>query len=846
MAAGGAHFLGVGIGSYEHNADLDHAVPEITALHELMGDRVSGEPLVDRPTDDQVSGPTEVAIRDYLRAAKGTAHSGRLLVAWAGHALSEGGTLWLLGSDSEPSQGLTIAEVVRLCAAAGASQVLIVLDTCFAGEAVASAVKVATAALAARPPQGDLVWVGVLASCLPAERAVDGEFGQRLLRLLRDGPKDPALRTAWAGHNEFLTGETIGNALLLEWDSDTQSPVFRRDGAAWWLVPNPLFEVGAPAQVVEHLLRAARGVGSGERSWFTGRVGEVDTVVDWVRSDRPGLRVVTGSAGTGKSAIVGRVVSVAQRQERARIDAQGGLGHADPGVGRIDAHAHARARTTDQVAEELDAHLVGAGVLAPFPYGKRNADALVGTVQAHTQAGGQTPVLVIDGLDEARGQSFQIARDLLARLARFAVVVVSTRDVPEPGDTPDSTLLEALDPSEVLNLDDPDWMVSGRRAEHDYLQRRLSGVDEVMDGAAVADYLTDLVDAGQEQPFLLARVIADQLTTAPVNTNQPGWHEQVPDSITTALDADLAQVPDPPGRDLPAGVNAPVFAHRLLQALTWGLGAGLPEEEWRTIATTTLDLLGEVSEQDISWVLHHLGRHIIQDGEAGVAVYRIAHQAMADHLRPPFTASPDMLFDPAAAPIATALLHRYQRLLQAGITAEQPTYLWRYAWTHTALAGPTLLPTLRTLAQTHPDLRPDLANAGLTIADTLTTWGHHHDALPPVQEAVTLYRDLAADNPAHLPNLAAALTNLGVRYADLGRHHDALPPAEEAVRLYRDLAADNPAHLPDLASALNNLGISYAELGRHHDALPPPTKPSPSAGLSPPTTPPTDPTSPGR
>ena len=110
-----------------------------------------------------------------------------------------------------------------------------------------------------------------------------------------------------------------------------------------------------------------------------------------------------------------------------------------------------------------------------------------------------------------------------------------------------------------------------------------------------------------------------------------------------------------------------------------------------------------------------------------------------------------------------------------------------------------------------------LTNLGNPYADL----GRYADALPPTEEAVTLYRDLAADNPAYLPDLAMALNNLGNRYADLGRHHDALPPTEEAEHLYRDLATDNPAHRPNLAMALNNLGTRYADLGRHADALPP-------------------------
>ena len=47
-------------------------------------------------------------------------------------------------------------------------------------------------------------------------------------------------------------------------------------------------------------------------------------------------------------------------------------------------------------------------------------------------------------------------------------------------------------------------------------------------------------------------------------------------------------------------------------------------------------------------MLDELGRYIIQDGEAGVAVYRIAHQTLADHIRPPFAASHQQVFDPQA------------------------------------------------------------------------------------------------------------------------------------------------------------------------------------------------------
>jgi hypothetical protein len=104
----------------------------------------------------------------------------------------------------------------------------------------------------------------------------------------------------------------------------------------------------------------------------------VDWVVWWASSGVPGSRVVTGSAGTGKSALLGRVVSVANPTEREHLVRQGPVGPADPGVGSVPVHAHARGRTADQVAALLDDRLVAPGLLEPDPPGRRNAAQLVG------------------------------------------------------------------------------------------------------------------------------------------------------------------------------------------------------------------------------------------------------------------------------------------------------------------------------------------------------------------------------------------------------------------------------------------------------------------------------------
>jgi tetratricopeptide (TPR) repeat protein len=394
--------------------------------------------------------------------------------------------------------------------------------------------------------------------------------------------------------------------------------------------------------------------------------------------------------------------------------------------------------------------------------------------------------------------------------------VVSTRPVRQPD--PPRSVVEELNPVAVLDLDAPVRRDSGRVALREYVERRLRGVTESMDPAAVAERLvvtsTAPESATDDRPFLLARVVTDQLRAAPVDTGLPEWERYLADSIETAFDVDLARVTAPAG-GLPG--SAPELARTLLTTLTWAFGAGFPEEEWLAVASRLAGV--ELGREHVTWVLDQLGRYVVQDGEGGVAVYRVAHQSLADHLRPAYRPTGEQPFDPAARPVWEALAERYAALLGAGVAATAPSYLWQYAYRHAAQVGLPGLDGLRELASADPALQPDIASAALSLASTARTWGRWHDALRPTEEAVEIRRTLAAENPAHLPDLATALGDLGIRYSELGRHVDALSPFEEAVELYRAIAAENPWALPDLGSALNNLAISYSNLGRHADAL---------------------------
>ena len=135
------------------------------------------------------------------------------------------------------------------------------------------------------------------------------------------------------------------------------------------------------------------------------------------------------------------------------------------------------------------------------------------------------------------------------------------------------------------------------------------------------------------QPFLLARLVSDQLLEEPVDTSEPGWQRRVSGSIEEALEADLERSAREHGVAVGQEVAAPL-ARQFLRGLTWGFGAGLPEDEWLAVVHAVAPTLS-AGRDELSWVLEHLGRYVVQDGEDGVAVYRLAHQSLGDHLHTP-------------------------------------------------------------------------------------------------------------------------------------------------------------------------------------------------------------------
>lgn len=142
----------------------------------------------------------------------------------------------------------------------------------------------------------------------------------------------------------------------------------------------------------------------------------------------------------------------------------------------------------------------------------------------------------------------------------------------------------------------------------------------------------------------------------------------------------------------------------------------------------------------------------------------------------------------------------------------------------TALVETAVVVTRRILCMLPVDAHvAETARWHLRLGVVLAQAGRADEALPPIEIAVEHYRTLVeSDRPRYLPNLARSLHNLGIRNAEQGRHDAALRDTEEAVKYYRELVEHNPGYYrADLAASLSNLGLRLAELGRHTKARAP-------------------------
>jgi WD40 repeat protein/NAD(P)-dependent dehydrogenase (short-subunit alcohol dehydrogenase family) len=587
------------------------------------------------------------------------------ILYWSGHGRTVRDNLRLATRECfEPlsiSDGLAPGQVVDKLADAKLSALLVLLDVCQAAAASADIVRSATKQSferSAAAPFG----LSALFSAYPFESARDGVFVSALERLLRDGPSAAAFERArsdqwelaFTTHNRRLTPKDVEEALYVEMDIARKSnpslpaPDGVHSGRFGRIFPNPRFREDAPSLNVEearrmwflrpdvetHFLPKARGLEPGEDGWFfCGRREVAREIVDWLhgrgRAGAENLFVLSGQGGTGKSALIGRLVTLSDKGYRAKAIKEGWdeanetAAGTVPFAGAFDGAVHLRGLTAQRVAEVL-AQFLGMTFDPSAPLARFVADVPV-TIPGE---GNRRITVVFDALDESE-EPRRISDDLIGPLTRRGWrVLVASRSGARVRQAPD--LLARLGSAYRHDLDQE---TTTQADIEEYVRRRLGGSKESPSGqpeAVVA--LASAIARRAMGKFLYARITVGGILRRGERVDLDRLDDYLGHDVNDALVRELQELDAAFQRTFDRADDG---ATALLAALAWSEGDGLPLRDhlWAEVATALAQPLVPYSDKQAAWLLFEAGRFILESGDGEQAVYRLYHQSLSDHFR---------------------------------------------------------------------------------------------------------------------------------------------------------------------------------------------------------------------
>jgi WD40 repeat protein len=381
----------------------------------------------------------------------------------------------------------------------------------------------------------------------------------------------------------------------------------------------------AAAQLRDHFGPRGRGIlPSSVRSgsYFTGRVRVLTELAGWLADTtnadaRP--RVVTGGPGSGKSAVLGRLLLLADPgcRGRAGMGTVGAPAETVPPSGVISGAVHARGRTVDEVA---------AGMAQALQIQESGTGGLIAALRERWQP--RPVVVLVDAVDEA-ADPHQLIVELLEPVASAAGrtkirLLAGTRPGGENG------LLRLFGASAVIvDLDSPANLDA--RDVEDYVFRTLVAAEDP-DVATPYRHSTDVaalvaraVAARAGTSFLVAQLAALSLMAADerVDIGVAGWSGELPATVGAAMERYL--------REARPGAR---WMRDLLMALAWSQGDGLDDPGIWAAAATAVGT-AEYSERDVARLLVDTSAvDLLQRTVRGDrAAFRLFHEALAEYLR---------------------------------------------------------------------------------------------------------------------------------------------------------------------------------------------------------------------
>ncbi|MGY8704596.1 WD40 repeat domain-containing protein [Bradyrhizobium sp. 18BD] len=641
----------VAIQDYEQHPQREEVAVAASALAQALTEH--GIPTV------RSGGTSQELQKNILSWLRDAGHEDRLFLYWSSHGGREADGFYLITQES-PTHNLNTdnaidpRSIAKGAANSNAKRVLIIFDACFSGEAIADMGKTISRILSAQAPSaGSRRGIAVLASAHALQFAQGGLFSN----LLKDLLTDRRIARRWSDEDRFIDYDRLVASLSdeIERRGIIQDFVPSAIGSTIELLPNPLHRPGQAAEVVEertwrlvqssgaaHFDLAARGIEVGASGWyFAGRRRLLRELIAWLESAQHGVRIVTGAPGSGKSAVMGRLATLSDPDYRNAALRAGVIPLIDNGTippeRIIDVAIHAKGKTLDNCARDLAKN-----------FGLSTAGEAAIDIDAVVAAVGTIPrrlTIMIDGLDEAAsGHGYVIAERLIVPLAnqdRVRVLVGSRRTVDGsivPQGQERHSRLRAVFGTDVP-IDDLEDEQETHEDIAEYVRLRLAASAKHRDDTPGIEAAAERVADRADGVFLYARIVSRTLQ------DLDRLDGELPTTALAAFANDIRTRFE----------TNEQLVDDLLAALAWGEGKGLTRRTWPQVAEALtrhrgiVDMLagrkwprfadfwsrrGRSYEDDhVAWILGNAGWHIIEAGEDGQAVYRLAHQALADYYR---------------------------------------------------------------------------------------------------------------------------------------------------------------------------------------------------------------------
>jgi hypothetical protein len=688
---------------------------------------------------------TAAGLPATIRAAAGGMGPDDVLVVHVvthGH-LTADGALYLYGGDGTFHEDGQIDHFARQLGHFDGPRVLLLLDVCHAG------------AVTRQPWQftatNDRCWV--LAACAPDSLAFNGRFSEAVANVLDGFGSGGAHVGATRAHLPFaMVAAAVRREVRRLVDRDDAMPQevtgtlrdVTADPPDPPFFPNPASGTGSGrraravvAPTVEPFLadvdealdpvhfmnraggRIAAGAPTDGPGCFSGRNQELRALTEWCDGAGSRLRVVTGSPGAGKSALVGVVVCAAHPElhrptERLWRDVAWA-----PVVNPRLVAVHARRRTVGQIVSSLAVQL-------DLPV--RDEWTVPGFLEA-VAALDVPPFIVVDALDEAHRHE-QVLDALLLPLARdrrpdggpLSRLLVGMRPWPVfdelrqlAGKEGGLVDLDRVDRGR-LEVDLDNYVVNLLRHHAPYDHRDFSAAR-----GAFAAHLADALVSGADEAgpnrwgeFLVAGLYTYHVATAhpPVSDFRAAAElgAAAPRTLPALLELDLSTRTNP-------------WLRPVLTVIAYTHGEGMPAELIVDAAAAFppagVETAGALERNRIGDALNTVRFYLRAGTDVdGSTLYRLFHQGLADHLRQ----GPDL-----AGPLVTALLRPLEAMDGRGRRWDlAEPYLRRHAAAHCLDAGrlDLLADDVEFLVHGDPAAVETLVEPG--AVEWLDGWEHRH------------------------------------------------------------------------------------------------------------------------